>query len=57
MMETPQAQKQDWSWKASSLQLLQADLCTTSVASAVGPSVITSSTDFSFQNLYFLEIF
>jgi hypothetical protein len=32
MMETPQAQKQDWSWKASSLQLLQADLCTTSVA-------------------------
>jgi hypothetical protein len=53
MMETPQAQKQDWSWKASSLQLLQADLCTTIVACAVGPSVITSSTDFSFQNLFF----
>jgi len=27
----------------------------TSVACAVGPSVTTSSTDFSFQNLVFLE--
>jgi hypothetical protein len=53
MMETPQAQKQDWSWKASSLQLLQADLCTTSVACAVGPRVTTSSTDLCFQNLVF----
>jgi hypothetical protein len=28
-------------------------LCITSVACAVGPSVATSSTDFSFQNLFF----
>jgi len=29
--------------------------CKTSVACAIGPSVTTSSTDFSFQNLIFLE--
>jgi hypothetical protein len=33
----------------------KASFYTMSVARAIGPSVITSSTDFSFQNLVFLE--
>jgi len=32
-------------------------LITTSVACAIGPSVTTSSTDFSFQNLVFWNLF
>ncbi len=35
------------------MQILNAHLANTSVSCAVGPSVTTSSTDFSFQNLFF----
>ncbi len=39
------------------MQILNAHLANTSVACAVGPSVTMSSTDFSFQNLVFWNLF
>jgi hypothetical protein len=39
------------------MHILNAHLANTSVTCAVGPSVTTSSTDFSFQNLVFRNLF
>jgi hypothetical protein len=39
------------------VQIIHGQLEMTSVACAIGPSVTTSSTDFSFQNLVFWNLF
>jgi len=39
------------------MQILNAHLANTSVSCAIGPSLTTSSTDFSFQNLVFWNLF